>query len=141
MDAHRDSAPQTSGHLFHIDFGFIFGRDPKWNPPPMRLTREMVDAMGGVSSPNFKKFKSLCGQAYNIIRKSGNLILNLLKLMLDAGINEFHARDLMTVHNKFRLDLNDEEAERYLQMLVDQSLSALLPEIFEMGHKIAVMIK
>ena len=38
---------RTSGHLFHIDFGFILGRDPKPLPPAMRLTTEMVTAMGG----------------------------------------------------------------------------------------------
>jgi hypothetical protein len=43
-------------------------------------------------------FKSLCGQGvHQNIRTSGNLILNLLKLMLDGGINEFHAIDLRNV--------------------------------------------
>lgn len=35
------------GRLFHIDFGFILGRDPKPFPPPMKLCKEMVEAMGG----------------------------------------------------------------------------------------------
>ena len=107
----------------------------------MRLTREMVEGMGGAASLNFKRFKGYCGQAYNIIRKSGNLVLNLLKLMLDAGINDFHAADLLTVHHKLRLELSDDEAERYLSTLVDQSLSAVLPELFEIAHKVAVSLK
>jgi len=48
---------QTDGHLFHIDFGFIFGRDPKLYPPPMKLTREMVEGMGGPRSQNYQNFK------------------------------------------------------------------------------------
>lgn len=36
----------ASGKLFHVDFGFILGRDPKPFPPPMKLCKEMVDAMG-----------------------------------------------------------------------------------------------
>lgn len=36
-----------NGLLIHIDFGFILGRDPKPLPPPFKLVKEMVDAMGG----------------------------------------------------------------------------------------------
>jgi phosphatidylinositol 3-kinase len=37
--------------MFHIDFGFIMGRDPKIFPPPMKLCKEMVEAMGGTVGP------------------------------------------------------------------------------------------
>jgi phosphatidylinositol kinase/protein kinase (PI-3 family) len=35
--------------MFHVDFGFILGRDPKPMPAPMKLTTEMINAMGGQS--------------------------------------------------------------------------------------------
>lgn len=38
---------REDGRLFHVDFGFILGRDPKPFPPPMKLCKEMVEAMGG----------------------------------------------------------------------------------------------
>ena len=37
----------ANGLLIHIDFGYILGRDPKPMPPPFKLVKEMVDAMGG----------------------------------------------------------------------------------------------
>ncbi len=37
----------SAGKMFHIDFGFILGRDPKPYPPPIKIRPEMIDAMGG----------------------------------------------------------------------------------------------
>jgi phosphatidylinositol 3-kinase len=48
----------------------------------MKLCKEMVDAMGGLSSMHYQKFKSLCYTAFMILRKSANLILNLFALMV-----------------------------------------------------------
>jgi len=59
-----------AGKLFHIDFGFILGRDPKPLPPPMRLSKEMVEAMGGPSSEHFADFKRLCYTAFLHLRRS-----------------------------------------------------------------------
>jgi phosphatidylinositol 3-kinase len=105
---------RTNGQLFHIDFGFIFGRDPKPLPPPFRFTRHMADAMGGEESDHYKKFQSYCCQAYNWLRKSANLILNLLSLMVDAGIPDLSVRQdpaivLKKVEEKFRLDLTGQQ--------------------------------
>lgn len=41
---------QPDGHLFHIDFGWLFNRDPKLKEPIMKISKEMVDVMGGVDT-------------------------------------------------------------------------------------------
>ena len=48
----------------------------------------MVQGMGGMASQHWNKFKQLSCEAYNIIRKSTNLILNLVSLMIDANITD-----------------------------------------------------
>lgn len=110
-DRHLDNVMMCkNGQMFHIDFGFIFGRDPKPLPPPFRFTRAMAEAMGGEDHEQYNRFKSYCCQAFNWLRKSANLILNLLSLMADAGIPDLSIHSdpvtvLGRVEEKFRLDL------------------------------------
>lgn len=48
----------------------------------------MVDAMGGAGSAHYARFQSLCYTAFINLRKNSNLILNLIALMVDAGIQD-----------------------------------------------------
>lgn len=41
-------------------------------PPPMKLTKEMVDAMGGPGSDQYKTFTDLCFSAFFHLRRSVN---------------------------------------------------------------------
>lgn len=144
-DRHLDNLMmKTEGHLFHIDFGFIFGADPKPFPPPFKLTKEMVEGMGGVQSQHYLKFQTYCCQAFNWLRKSADLILNLLSLMADAGIEELSMdpeTTLQKVQEKFRLDLTDEQAEHFFLGLITDSVTALFPVLMEYIHKIATRLK
>jgi len=86
-DRHLDNLLLSeAGHLIHVDFGYILGRDPKPFPPPMKLNKEMVEAMGGTASLEYQKFREHCYNAFLTLRRSANLILNLFSLMLDAGV-------------------------------------------------------
>ena len=125
-----------AGALFHIDFGYILGRDPKPLPPKVRLNVPMVEAMGGADSELYVKFRLLCCEAFNILRASSNLILNLLLLMTDANIPDIKGEaDVLKVTEKFRLDLTDEEAARFFQELINDSVSALFPQMVETIHR------
>ncbi|CAI5463926.1 unnamed protein product [Closterium sp. Yama58-4] len=129
----------TDGRLFHIDFGYIFGRDPKPFPPPMKLCKEMLDAMGGASSPEYVRFRSYCCEAFNILRASSRLFLNLFHLMAHASIPDIASHDpdqlLTKLQQKFRLDLDDEAAVQFIQELINESVSALLPHMVETIHR------
>ncbi len=142
-DRHFDNLMiQPEGNLFHIDFGYILGADPKpLAPPPFRFSKEMMEAMGGVDSPDYKRFRMYCCQAYTILRKRAQLILNLLNLMVDAGIEELSndpRGTLSGVEEKFRLDLTDEQAENFFLSLIDDSLNAIGPIVLEKMHQFAV---
>lgn len=62
------------------------GRDPKPLPPPMKLTREMIDGLGGYGGEQWHQLRNLCYTAFLHLRRHANLILNLFSLMVDASI-------------------------------------------------------
>lgn len=106
---------------------------------------QMVDGMGGVESSEYRQFCSLACQAFNALRKSAGLIINLLHLMSDAGIEDLSnnpAADAEGVINKveerFRLDLTDEQAESYFVGLINDCLTALAPRVMDVFHSFSV---
>ncbi|XXG72702.1 hypothetical protein AAC387_Pa07g1741 [Persea americana] len=138
-DRHLDNLLlRDDGRLFHVDFGFILGRDPKPFPPPMKLCKEMVEAMGGAESQYYTRFKSYCCEAYNILRKSSNLILNLFHLMAGSNIPDIASdpeKGILKLQEKFRLDLDDEDSVHFFQDLINDSVSALFPQMVETIHR------
>ncbi|XWS63673.1 hypothetical protein CRYUN_Cryun06bG0121700 [Craigia yunnanensis] len=105
-DRHLDNLLlRDDGRLFHVDFGFILGRDPKPFPPPMKLCKEMVEAMGGAESSNIPDIAS----------------------DPEKGILKLQA--------KFRLDLDDEAGIHFFQDLINESVSALFPQMVETIHR------
>ncbi|GAB4839778.1 hypothetical protein Ancab_020488 [Ancistrocladus abbreviatus] len=138
-DRHLDNLLlRDDGRLFHVDFGFILGRDPKPFPPPMKLCKEMVEAMGGADSQYYTRFKSYCCEAYNILRKSSNLILNLFHLMAGSNIPDIASdpeKGILKLQEKFRLDLDDEASIHFFQDLINDSVSALFPQMVETIHR------
>ncbi|KAG0052176.1 Phosphatidylinositol (PI) 3-kinase [Gryganskiella cystojenkinii] len=113
-DRHLDNLHLSpKGNIFHVDVGFILGRDTKPFPAPMKITKEMVEAMGGFNSVHYQSFESYCFTAYNILRKSENLLLNRFGLIVDGNIPDNKAESDKTVwkvEEHFQLDLIDDEA-------------------------------
>ncbi|CAA9996102.1 unnamed protein product [Nesidiocoris tenuis] len=140
-DRHLDNLMlTTSGKLFHIDFGYILGRDPKPLPPPMKLSKEMVEGMGGVQSEHYHEFRKQCYTAFLHLRRHASLILNLFSLMTDASVPDIALepdKAVKKVQDKLRLDLSDEEAVHYLQNLLDMSVTAVMAALVEQLHKFA----
>lgn len=140
-DRHLDNLLLTkTGKLFHIDFGYILGRDPKPLPPPMKLSKEMVEAMGGINSDHYQEFRKQCYTAFLHLRRHANLILNLFSLMVDANVPDIALepdKTVKKVQDKFRLDLTDEEAVHFMQNLIDVSVTAVMAALVEQIHKIA----
>ena len=59
-----------------------------------------------------------------------------LILMVDANVQDLKGeQDVLKVTEKFRLDLTNEEAAQYFQELINESVSALFPQMVETIHR------
>jgi intein/homing endonuclease len=84
-DRHLENIMMTKdGQLFHIDYGFVLGYDPKpIEIPMMRISSEMINALGGENSKYFEEFKILCNQIYSCLRRHVNLFYSMLNLLVE----------------------------------------------------------
>lgn len=143
-DRHLDNLLLTkNGNLFHIDFGYILGRDPKPMPPPMKLSKEMVEAMGG-GSDFHTEFRKHCYTAFLHLRRHANVMLNLFSLMIDANVPDIALepdKAVKKVEENLKLGLTDEEAVQHLHMLLDFSITAVMPAVVEHIHKWAMYMR
>ena len=78
-DRHLENIMITEkGYLFHIDFSYVLGKKAKFMAPEIRITPDMIDAMGGLKSQNYELFRNVCTRAYNCLRRHYNLFYILL---------------------------------------------------------------
>ncbi|KAK5292284.1 Phosphatidylinositol (PI) 3-kinase [Exophiala xenobiotica] len=144
-DRHLDNLLlQPSGHFFHIDFGFILGRDPKPFAPLIKLCKEMVEGLGGTASPQYAQFKQYCFTAYTTLRKSSSLVLNLFSLMVQSSVQDIRLVEEQTggiggavgkVRERFHLDVSEEEAVRLLDQVLADSVNAVFGVVIDRLHE------
>jgi len=137
-DRHLDNLlVSPNGHFLHVDFGFMFGNDPKLIPVTVRVVQEMTNAMGEEGT---RQFMRLCSVSYVALRKVADELCCSLALMMDAGIPHLpkNNSDLSnTMLKKLNLDLTDEAAGKKMEDEVTKSLTAVLPWLAEMIHRLA----
>ncbi len=132
----------NKGRLFHIDFGYILGKDPKPYPPPIKLCKEMVDCMGGKNSPKFEEFKQKCVNAYWVLRENAKVIVNMFYLMIDSGIPELNNVEMLNkLNDKFAPGFNKQQAQNSLLSNLEESVDAFFPVLMEKIHKWAQYMK
>jgi phosphatidylinositol 3-kinase len=96
----------------------------------------MVDGMGGVHSQHYARFTNFCFTAFSILRKSANLILNLITLMVDANIPDIKGRNVHELlQEKFLLDLMEEDAMKHFETLLNET--SYFTKVVDRFHDIA----
>lgn len=84
-DRHLENMLVTDdGKLIHVDFYYLMGDDPKHVSTEMRITPDMLDALGGSGSATFTAFQELCADVYKILREKSSFWYCLLIYIADA---------------------------------------------------------
>jgi len=97
-DRHLDNIMiTTEGKLFHIDYGFILGSDPKpISQPKIRITEDMIDALGGRNSIYYQDFIKLCNDLYQAMRGHLKLFIHFMSILTDGGDEYKHLVKVLT---------------------------------------------
>ena len=125
------------GSIFHIDFGYILGNEPNfYSFIPFKISKDMVECMGGKESDNYKKFCQKCVNAYLILRENARTIVNMFYIMIDADIEQLkNIECLETLYKRFSPELNKEQAKNQFLKELNDALGSFTAEIKEKFHK------
>ncbi len=137
-DRHLDNILVTNdGKIFHVDYGFILGRDPKPLPPAVRLTTEMIEGMGGLDSAGYQSYLTHCASAYRVLRRFSPLLLALFTLVCEGLPGIESAKDALSfLYGRLNLHLDDDQASELVKKTINDSAQLLFPQLMERLHKV-----
>ena len=135
----------NDGKMWHLDFGFILGKNPPkkglW-APPIRINQPMVKGMGGQKSAKYEEFVSKTIDAFLFLRRYRIRIMNLMALMVDSGIDNlqpFEAEKILNqMNDRFLPGLSNEQARPVFKKMIHESVNAAFAELLEVAHKMAI---
>lgn len=119
-----------SGHIIHIDFGFMLSNAPgkgmKFEKAPFKLTDEFEDLLGGRRSNFFIKFRSLCVKGFTSLKDKAEQIILMVDMMrtgAGSSLGCFSAGEQTTKMLRERLMPGGRQSDReYINELIDESL-------------------
>jgi Phosphatidylinositol 3- and 4-kinase/FYVE zinc finger/Phosphoinositide 3-kinase family, accessory domain (PIK domain) len=125
-----------SGLLFHIDFGYILGQDPKYTTnKSLRVTPEIINVIGGQNTENYRRFSQFCTQIYTCLRRHVNLFSNLLSVvpLIDPCISE--EQIMHEIFDRFEVGENNLEAATHMDLKVRRDSGSFDYMIIDFLHR------
>lgn len=120
-----------NGCIFHIDFGFILGKDAyPLTVSNIRLNSDMLDVIGGENHVRYKKYLELCSQGIIILRKYYNMFHILLSQ--NKKFSEKHIDNFILV--RFQPRQSDDIIIKELIEIIRQSHNAYSEIIRDFIH-------
>jgi len=121
------------GHLVHIDFGFLLSNAPgkglKFENAPFKLSRDMVDCLGGVKGKYFESFRKLLHKGFIAVNKHRQKISILVEMMwcghgknLDCFEKGQAAIDELKIRLNPKENMKHADMKKFVDNLISQSV-------------------
>ena len=132
--------------MFHIDYTYIFGREPHvktlvvGSKQKMKLTPSIVDVMGGEKSRYFDIFKKQSQLVYNLLRKEVNSFYCICETLVETGSV---TKEDMTKHfyKSFRPGEEVEDANIHVESFIKYSTQQrTIDSLMDKMHSACAMI-
>ena len=123
----------NEGHLVHIDFGFLLSNAPgkglKFENAPFKLSRDMVDCLGGIEGKYFSDFRKLLHKGFKAVNKHRLKISILVEMMycghgknLDCFEKGQEAIDNLKMRLNPQENMNNVDIKKFVDNLISQSV-------------------
>jgi hypothetical protein len=135
-DRHLDNIMiSKSGLLFHIDFGYILGKDPKYSSTHIKIAPEIMNAIGGKKSKNYIKFKEYCSKIYAHLRIHINAFMNMLLVVshIDKKITQDQVKEILL--SRFEVGENSIDAAIHMGTKINKGGYTYTDKIIDIVYK------
>lgn len=140
-DRHLDNIMiHKKGYIFHIDYAYILGDDPKISSMTVRLSDNILDLIGGKNSPNYYNFKQKCSLIFTCLQKYIPLIITYFDVLVEDGIVD-KQKILLEIQKRAELNEKYLNVQEHLNNVIDQSSQSFTHYIIDLTHKFAKMFK
>ena len=132
-DRHLENILITNnGDIFHIDFEYILGHEPEHVliKNPIKLTYDMLDAIGNINSDNFQVFLDYCIQSFQCIRK--HYVLFYINFINIENLQE--STILNFVKERFFLESTEYEACQLFKNCILDNLNNVTSNLVDYLH-------
>lgn len=109
--------------------------------PEIRLTQDMIEAIGGLDTEDYKKFKDYIQSAFHILRRRVGLFTPLLLLLsdsvvpIDQGNSGFtRAQLLEQIRLRFMVGQSNEEATSNFAAVMERSRNSWGALLIDVTH-------
>ncbi|THU91136.1 kinase-like protein [Dendrothele bispora CBS 962.96] len=128
----------SSGHLIHIDFGFMLANTPgnlRFEAAPFKLPLEYIELLGGLDGAPFLEFRKLFREGFEAARKHCERIITIVELMQKDSTLPcfaiFGEQTAAQLRDRFQPALSHSAVAELVDRLIDSSAGSSWTRLYD----------